>query len=177
MISENISPLINSGEYFHVIENIFEIMYSEILSNKKGVEETCNYLLLSLLTIVLRLVEFSGNKIKQEEYELAERIKKYIDDNFLDELTISSLSKDLGISQYYLIHTFKKKTGYSPIQYIINRKIGEAQNLLINTHYSVAKISIMIGYDNPNYFNMLFTKTIGMSPGKYRNLLISNTFK
>ena len=124
LISNDISPLINSGEYFNTIENIFEIMYSEILSNKNGVEETCNYLLLSLLSIVLRIVDFSGNEIKQEEYELGERIKQYIDDNFLDDLNIKSLSEILGISQYYLIHTFKNKTGYSPMQYIINRKIG-----------------------------------------------------
>ncbi|MFZ5967544.1 MAG: AraC family transcriptional regulator [Bacillota bacterium] len=176
LIPNNIEPVIKSGDYFHTIESIFEIMYSEILSGKKGVEETCNYLLLALIKIILRLVDISQNEAEEEEFEIGERIKQYIDDNFLKNLSIKSLSEALGISQYYLIRSFKKKTGYSPMQYIINRKMGEAQNLLINTNYSVKQIASMIGYDNPNYFNMLFTKIIGMSPGKYRKHLVSNSF-
>ncbi len=170
---DNIEPVIHSGEHFEAIESLFKIMYSEVFSNRKGVEKTCNYLMLSLISIVVRLVELSGNKKEEEEYELGQRIKKYIDENFLENLSIKSLSKELGISQYYLMHTFKDKTGYSPMQYIIKRKIGEAQNLLINTDYSITEIAESLGYDNPNYFNMLFTKTIGMPPGKYRKYLTS----
>ena len=59
------------------------------------------------------------------------------------------------------------------MQYIINRRIGEAQNLLINTDYSITQIADKVGYDNPSYFNMLFTKLIGMSPGKFRKHLVS----
>ncbi len=176
LIPDNIEPVIHSGQHFEAVESIFKIMYSEVFSNRKGVEETCKYLLFSLITIVLRLADSSGNKKKQEEYELGQRIKKYIDDNFLNNLSIASLSEELGISQYYLMHTFKEKTGYSPMQYIIKRKIGEAQNLLINTDHSVSEIANILGYDNPNYFNMLFTKTIGMPPGKYRKYLTSSDF-
>ena len=175
LIPLDIDPVIKSSDYFNTIENIFGIMYSEIISGKKGVEETCNYLLLSLIKIILRLVDISQNEAKKKGYEVGERIKNYIDDNFLNNLSIKSLSEDLGISQYYLIRSFKKTTGYSPMQYIINRKIGEAQNLLINTDYPVVQIASMIGYDNPNYFNALFTKIIGMSPGKYRKHLVSNS--
>lgn len=174
LISEDIEPVINSGEYFSKIESIFDIMYSELLSSGKGAEETCNYLMLSLITIVLRIIEASGSETEEESYQLEKRIKKYIDDNFLSNLSIKSLSEDLCISQYYLIHIFKEKTGYSPMQYIIDRKLGEAQNLLINTNYSVEQIAVMVGYDNPNYFNMLFTKKIGMSPGKYRKQFIAS---
>ena len=175
LIHPDIEPVIKSGDYFNTIESIFEIMYSEILSGKKGVEETCDYLLLALLKIILRLLDMSQNEVKKEEFEIGERIKTYIDSNFLKSLSIKSLSEDLGISQYYLIRSFKKTTGYSPMQYIINRKMGEAQNLLINTNYPIVRIASMIGYDNPNYFNMLFTKIIGMSPGKYRKHLVSTS--
>lgn len=175
LIPNDIDPVIKSGDYFKTFESLFELMHSEVLSNKEGTEETCNYLLLSIISLVLRLADLSSSETEEEEYELGERIKKYIDENFLNNLSITSLSEELGISQYYLIRSFKKKTGYSPMQYIINRKMGEAQNLLITTHYPVVQIASMIGYDNPNYFNMLFTKIIGMSPGKYRKHFISNS--
>ena len=76
LISNDIEPVINSGDYFSTIESIFEIMYSEILSNKEGTEETSNYLLLSLIKIILRLADLSKSEAKEEEYELGEVIKK-----------------------------------------------------------------------------------------------------
>ena len=171
LLPDNMEPVINTGDYFSALENIFEIMYSEIFSNKQGSEETSAYLLLSLVSMASKLINSSGNTKERDEYELGQTIKKYIDDHFLENLSVKSLSEKLGISQYYLIRIFKKKTGYSPMQYIIKRKIGLAQNLLINTDLSVVQISEKLGYDNPNYFNVLFTKTIGLPPGKYRKYI------
>jgi AraC-like DNA-binding protein len=73
-----------------------------------------------------------------------------------------------------LAHVFKESTGFSPIQYIIRRRIGEAQSLLINTNESVTNISGIVGYDNTSYFTTLFSKTVGMSPKKYRQLWIKS---
>jgi YesN/AraC family two-component response regulator len=52
----------------------------------------------------------------------------------------------------------------------MRRRIGEAQSLLINTNYNVTMIAGIVGYDNPNYFTTLFSKIVGMSPKKYRQL-------
>ncbi|WP_039807161.1 AraC family transcriptional regulator, partial [Pelosinus sp. HCF1] len=73
------------------------------------------------------------------------------------------------INSYYLAHVFKDTIGYSPMRYIMRRRIGESQTLLITTRYSVTQIANIVGYDNPNHFNILFTKYVGMPPSKYRN--------
>lgn len=50
------------------------------------------------------------------------------------------------------------------MQYLLRRRIGEAQTLLITTELSVTRIAEMVGYDSSSYFNLQFTKNVGMPP-------------
>ena len=54
------------------------------------------------------------------------------------------------------------------MQYIIRRRIGEAQNLLITTRRSITDIALSCGYNNSNYFQSVFKRLVGMTPGQYR---------
>lgn len=68
------------------------------------------------------------------------------------------MGEALHISPYYLSHVFKQMSGYSPVQYLLRRRIGEAQTLLITTDLSITRIAEMVGYDTQSYFNLRFTK-------------------
>ena len=74
----------------------------------------------------------------------------------------------LHVSPYYLAHVCKEATGYSPLQYVLRRRIGEAQTLLITTDLPVTRIAAQVGYDNPSHFNAQFSKAVGMSPRTFR---------
>ena len=63
----------------------------------------------------------------------AQRIKDYIDKHFADEFSLQQMADALHVSPYYLAHICKEVTGYSPLQYVLRRRIGEAQTLLITT--------------------------------------------
>lgn len=147
-----------------MIESLLEMMYSQISEEKAGAEEICSYLLRALLTHILQIPQENHVLSKAEESLLSNSIKAYIDNHYLEEVSLNSLSETLHISPYYLAHVFKESTGFSPIQYIIRRRIGEAQSLLINTNESVTNIAGIVGYDNTSYFTTLFSKTVGMSP-------------
>ena len=60
-------------------------------------------------------------------------------------------------------------SGYSPIQYLLRRRLGEAQTLLISTDLPIIDITLMTGFDTQNYFNAQFTKHVGVSPKRYRD--------
>ena len=75
-------------------------------------------------------------------------------------------------SATYVSHGLKKATGMTPINYIIRRRIGLAQTMLISTDFTATQIATMVGYDNTNYFSTLFTKTVGMTPIRYRNMYL-----
>jgi AraC-like DNA-binding protein/mannose-6-phosphate isomerase-like protein (cupin superfamily) len=174
LVSKDASYLLHSGEQAATIESLLEVMVSQIKEGKPGAEEICSYLLSALLTLILQIPQDNSVVVKPEECLRSNRIKDYIDKHYLENITLDSIAQALCISSYYLAHLFKEATGYSPIQYIIRRRIGEAQSLLINTNYSVTQIAGMVGYDNTNYFTTLFSKTVGMSPKKYRQLWTEN---
>ncbi|MDO4615489.1 MAG: helix-turn-helix transcriptional regulator, partial [Lachnospiraceae bacterium] len=76
------------------------------------------------------------------------------------------------ISQFYLAHVFKEMSGYSPIQYMIRRRIGEAQTLLISTDKTILEISELVGYESQSHFNFHFSKNIGMPPNQFRRSFV-----
>lgn len=59
-------------------------------------------------------------------------------------------------------------TGCAPIQYVTRRRIGDAQNLLLSTDKTITDIAMECGYNNSNYFQVVFNNFVGMPPGKYR---------
>lgn len=123
----------------------------------------------TFLSLMLDLRQpFRTESSATPEFQLANHIRKYIDKHFRENLTLARMSEDLNCSAPYISHVFKDIMGYSPIQYLSRLRIGLAQNYLISTDYSVMHIATLVGYDNSNYFNTVFTKMIGLSPMKYR---------
>ena len=61
----------------------------------------------------------------------------------------------------------------SPIHYMIRCRVGEAQNLLISTDYSTARLRPS-GYTNVNHFNAIFAKLVGLPPIRYRRKYLEN---
>lgn len=131
-------------------------------------DELCRYLLASIVLLALRQPEKPGELLDPREYALVTRIRGYIDAHYAESVTLADISKALCISPYYAAHLFKRVTGSSPIQYLIRRRIGEAQTLLIGSDYTATQIATMVGYDNTNYFNTVFSRMVGLSPIRYR---------
>jgi AraC-like DNA-binding protein len=170
LVLEEVSYVLHSGEQADQIEALLKMMCSQVQEEKPGAEGMCNYLLSALISLILQLPQEVTVLSNSEKSFLSNRIKQYIDENYLEEINLDSIAQSLSISPFYLVHVFKESTGFSPIQYIIRRRIGEAQSLLINTNYNVTQIAGMVGYDNISYFTTLFSKTVGMTPKKYRQL-------
>lgn len=175
LIHTTTCPVFHSNELFETLESLMGMIYFLLASDKTQMEETCSYLAVSLVAMVIQIIrrtEMEDSPKKSATELLGVRIKQYIDTHYDESLTLQSIGKVMHINPYYLAHVFKDATGYSPMQYIIRRRIGEAQSLLITTRYSVTQIANIVGYDNPNHFNILFNKYVGMSPSKYRSSYI-----
>lgn len=105
---------------------------------------------------------------------LAARARTYIDNHFIEPLTLEKIAAELQCSTTYLSHTFKKIYTYSPVQYIIRRRIGQAQTLLISSDYSIARVAEMVGYQNAGHFHQLFLKMVGTTPAQFRKEYLEN---
>ncbi len=161
-----------AGDSFTELYRLFEMMFQNLSTGAPQSETFCHHLMEAVLVKVLAIVNGTETPLAEEADVLCKRIKDYIDIHFAEPLTLQSIGETLRISPYYLSHVFKKETGYAPMQYLLRRRIGEAQTLLIMTDLPLSRIAEMVGYDTQSYFNLQFAKYVGMPPGKYRNFIV-----
>ncbi|MCH1981058.1 AraC family transcriptional regulator [Ruminococcus sp. OA3] len=165
------------GPYVRQTDNLFPILRSmcEQMYELEGADEegrlVAQLQCASFIVMTSRLKSFptvAAQRTSEEQNVL--RIRDYLNQHFTENITLEMTAKDLGYSATYVSHIFKNSTGQTPIQYVIRRRVGLAQTLLISTDFSATQIATMVGYDNTNYFSTLFAKTVGMTPIRYRHL-------
>lgn len=109
-------------------------------------------------------VPYTTSKISRE-FGL---IKRYLDSNYADAITLEQLASLAHMSKYYLVHAFTKCTGVSPICYLNKKRLEISKELLSGTNYSIAQIASSVGFSSQSYFAQVFKKDIGISPAEYR---------
>ena len=107
----------------------------------------------------------------------AERQKvllNYVNQNYLDNsLCLTSVADYLQTSIYTVSRLFKEATGIGFKEYIINKRVQRACQLLSSSHMSVAEIAAACGFDDADYFTIVFKRKFGMPPTKYRDNAVS----
>ena len=163
IIPSHIPPLIKSGEYYDQLLPLFNLILKESTDTRQGYENVCQNLVIAILSIVIRLVERYNINSKKDEnnYTLCAKIKSYLDVNYNKNIALADLENEFHFNRYYIGHLFKDTTGFSPNQYIINRRIGEAQRLLLESEMPVNRIACKIGYRNTNQFYAIFKNIKG----------------
>uniref|UniRef100_UPI0020BFB178 AraC family transcriptional regulator n=1 Tax=Lysinibacillus sp. D4A3_S15 TaxID=2941227 RepID=UPI0020BFB178 len=96
------------------------------------------------------------------------QIQAYIEENFAKPLTLDTIAQALRYSPSHLSIQFKQQIGCSPIEYLIQLRIGKASTLLVVTDASIRDIAMGVGYHDVYYFSRLFKKRVGISPIKFR---------
>ena len=130
-------------------------------------------LLLKFFTVIFRNIpENTCNKrgISRNASCKIRNIIVYIEQNYRQPIDLEFLAKKFGISVPYLCSTFRLLTGISPVNYIIRKRITEAENLLLNTDKSILTISEECGFRSLSNFNSLFRKITGTTPKNYRKI-------
>ena len=127
-----------------------------------------NALARAVVLIVYKVLRSTVLDANKEKIFIVERVRNYIEEHYAENFSLAELSALVRANESYVSHAFKKATGYSPQQYILRRRIGKAQCLLIYTALPLTKISARVGYDDSNYFSRAFKKIIGMPPRIYR---------
>ena len=166
LIPEDASPVCRlSEQQARRLERLYDVLYDELTA---GNDDGAHHLLMAILTLVEQFRAALAEGGAADANALARRIKDYIDRHFAEEFSLQQMADALHVSPYYLSHVCKEATGYSPLQYVLRRRIGGAQTLLITTDLPVTRIAAQVGYDNPSHFNAQFAKAVGMAPRTFR---------
>lgn len=127
----------------------------------------------SLLYSVINSIseKYTGTATKKDDYILAPCIRYMNSAGFLSA-SISSLAEMCHVSESCFRRKFKEHFGISPCDYILNKRIANAKELLRNGRYTVNEISELTGFTDPSYFSKAFKSICGISPSVYRSSFI-----
>lgn len=96
-------------------------------------------------------------------------IKNYIDDNYSDDISLTSLANIFAVDRAYLSKSFKQEIGENLMTYIAKKRINKAMELIKNPTLSLTDIAFLVGYSDYTYFNRVFRKVTGISPSDFRS--------
>ena len=119
--------------------------------------------------------KYSTRKVKLNRYDdglsrySLRQALDYINDNLQrSNLKIAEVAAVVNISPYYFSRLFRQSTGLSPHEYLTQRRLKVAKQLLKKTELSIVEISAEVGFNSQSYFITLFKKQVGTTPLKYR---------
>ena len=107
----------------------------------------------------------SGNISNKDACDI---VIDYMAKNFDKVLSLEDIASQVNLSASHFSYLFKKKTGFSPIEYFNHLKVQKACQYLLFTKLRIKEISQELGIEDPYYFSRMFTKVMGMSPNEYR---------
>lgn len=181
-ILENLTPAKSQYLCFKLINHVFEYVHQEFDINVEAVLQEEKYLIFKqlnqlrtmeehkvwLLKKIGKLVDYlSENQMSQKEKLLYE-VKNYLKENYTQTIGLDEIAGKFHISPAYLSSLFSKNTGVTLFEYIINMRMEKAKELLRTTNNKISDICQQVGYENQRYFNQVFKKNIGTTPGNYR---------
>lgn len=149
-------------------QNLFRTMINELQMCKENYAEMLE---MYLRQIFIMLQRYFIGTIKTDKARIVEEIDKaaaYFNEHYSEDINIDEYAETNHFSVSWFIRNFKQCTGSTPMQYILSKRIYNAEILLQDLSYNVTEISRIVGYDNPLYFSRIFKKVKGLSPSEYR---------
>ena len=166
--------MINLQEYLKNIKDTvlhyLQNMLSEIETKKPGYDIVCQDLMEILIVLLGRQTNFSTilTPINKKTNRLCGATKRYIDTHYQENISLDHLAELNHVSKFHLSHAFTEEYGISPINYLISKRLSEAEHLLKTTDFSLSLISNTTGFSSSSYFAQVFKKQKGMSPTEFR---------
>lgn len=186
-LTDMAAPVIREGTViaFIILGQIKNnVTYNQILQNtndlnidKALLEESYNKLtefdtsrINSIANIAVMIAEhiLLNNILKPMSDTHIQKSFEFIDKNINKPINIKDLCQHLNISKSVLYKSFKKQLNISPNQYINEKKIAKAKDLINNTEMPIKEIADNLGFTNTTYFYKLFKKTTGITPVQFK---------
>jgi transcriptional regulator GlxA family with amidase domain len=98
---------------------------------------------------------------------------KLMQDSPQNNWTLKSLASEIGMSRSVFFNRFKKLVHETPLSYLTNWRIRQAQKLLVMDNSNISQIAANVGYQSEAAFNRVFKSKTGQTPAVYRRVKIS----
>ena len=156
------SPVVQREENMLIGQRLYDMVqdYQKVGLGSEAKDSMRIYQLLTWLALPPRKLSRRDNPINQTV--------EYIREHVGDAITLRELADMAHLSACHYSHEFKRQTGFSPMEYVINTRLEKAKMLLLQTTLSVTDIAYEVGYESGGSLSNLFIKKTGISPREYR---------
>lgn len=157
------------------IEQLAMMLRAELHRGKGGIGQLYIESLANALTVNL-LRDYSGTKPNIVIYEggLSDRalvkVTEYINEHLSQGIKLEDLASEIGITQFHFSRLFKKSTGMSPHQYVMQQRIEKAKQLLKKANLPISNIALDCGFNSQSHLGKYFRAITGMTPKAYRQV-------
>lgn len=168
---ERVNPTQVKNSFFHLLNGIYYMLIFrednewDMAPVMKQIKEAIHFSQLRAGTYEFVSKCVSKKICKKEVAEL----KYYIDHHLSERLTLSFLKDQVNLSEKYMCTVFKQVTGKSIMEYINEKRMEKAGELLLTTDKRMKEISDAVGIPDQFYLSKLFKKHYGMTPTQYKN--------
>ena len=168
LFKKDAAPFVNLNEKeFNEIVKIFNDMYDIFVSKKKE-RQTLLYLKLIEFMISFKSIQQRTEKEREEEYLPIMQVLKYIHANFASDISLQSVSHELGIAQRSLSEQIQAYTGLEFHSLLTDIRIRNACILLGLKTPTIKYIAENTGFNSIQSFYRVFKKMKGISPDEFR---------
>ena len=147
-----------------LIERVHTLLRSIDAENSEATMTECAKVMCDL--IITAATEH--RKVQQATVSTAEKIKDYIDSGLAYNVSLDDIAQHFYLNKSYIISIFSTKYGFTPKQYILERKMQAARTMLEENLYSVSEIADILNFSSSQHFSSAFKKKVGVSPDEYR---------
>ena len=145
-----------------------EIQIWEKLSGFETIEDATAW----IVEIMALCNQYLAGKSSTSNAQIVERVKKYVECNYVKNISLEDMAADLFYSPNYINRIFKQVTGETIFNFASAYRIEKAKEMLLDPRIKLSGVSEALGYSNPAYFSFIFKKATGLTPKEYRERMV-----
>ena len=163
------TPIRTAGTRWESIGELFRSGVKEAEKQAPGWESAVmGYALLIFAKLKQAYIERSAGELKAEKRELLDEITAYIETYYANAMTLGDLAKRFYVSESTISHLFKQKMGVSLHQYVTQRRLIAAKNLILRG-VPMEAVAEQVGFSDYSSFYRAFKGAFGISPRQFWN--------
>lgn len=162
-------PLYREGDVIHRLADALLNLDRELKQKSVGHLVAVEIHVWSALLVLMRYAEPTAAVNANRTYpKIVESFRALVEERFRQNVALSDLATELGISQSQLRAACMKTVGLSPMHIIHQRLLQEAKRELLFGDLSVEQLAYWLGFASASYFTRFFKQRVAMSPGEFR---------
>ncbi len=100
------------------------------------------------------------------------RVNEFVEENLEKDITLAEIAQAAGLSPFHFARSFKQTTGLTPIQFLTQRRVEQAKQMLTDDDLPIVEVGLRVGFKNQSHFTTLFRKLTTMTPKAYREAVL-----